>query len=82
VELVKTLGALDPGPPPRLTLYHGVGHDSWSGTNDGARLGEGLAQYPGDPAEEPWLVPYAPGLLEWMLEQTASKKKGDVGRYF
>lgn len=68
VDLVKNLGARDPVVPPRLTLYDGVGHDSWSGTYDGSRIGEGLATYASDSAVNPWLAPYAPELMTWLLQ--------------
>jgi poly(3-hydroxybutyrate) depolymerase len=67
VALVKAIGALQPEVPPRLTLYDGVGHDSWSRTYDGSGQGEGLRSYPPDPAVDPWLVPYAPDLYAWFF---------------
>lgn len=67
VNLVKAIGALDPPGAPRLTLYDGVGHDSWSRTYDLSGLEQGLAAYPEDPAVGPWLVSYAPDIYTWLF---------------
>ena len=65
--LVKAIGALDPPVAPRLTLYDGVGHDSWSRTYDLSGLGQGMTAYPEDPAVGPWLVDYAPDVYTWLF---------------
>jgi len=67
VDLIKAIGALDPPVAPRLTLYDGVGHDSWSRTYDLSGLGQGLAAYPDDPGVTPWLVRYGPDLFSWLF---------------
>ncbi|MEZ4388081.1 MAG: hypothetical protein R3D98_10995 [Candidatus Krumholzibacteriia bacterium] len=67
VEMVAALGALSPPTPPRLTLYAGVGHDSWSRTYGGEGLGEGMTAYADDPAADPWLTAYTPDLYQWFF---------------
>lgn len=67
VNLVKAVGAANPVVAPRLTLYEGVGHDSWSRTYDGSGVGQGILTYEADPAVEPWLVPYEPDLYTWLF---------------
>lgn len=67
IAMVKALGAADPVVAPRLTLYDGVGHDSWSRTYQGTGNGEGLTTYDGDPDVNPWLVPLDRDVFDWML---------------
>ncbi len=67
VNLIKAIGALDPAVTPRLTLFDGVGHNSWGRTYDCSGVGEGLSAYGADPAVEPWLVPYEPDLYVWFF---------------
>jgi predicted peptidase len=67
VTMIKAVGALEPPVAPRLTLYDGVGHDSWSRTYDASGLDQGLATYEADTAVDPWLVPYAPDLYRWFF---------------
>ncbi len=42
VAMVTAVGAMGPAVPPRLTLYDGVGHNSWARTYDGTGVGQGL----------------------------------------
>ena len=67
VNMVAAVGATSPAVPPRLTLYEGVGHDSWSRTYNGTGLGQGLTTYPNTPTADPWLVPYTPDLSTWFF---------------
>ncbi len=67
VNLVKAIGALDPAVSPRLTLFEGVGHNSWARTYDGSGLDEGIGSYPTDPAVDSWLVSFAPDLYTWLF---------------
>lgn len=67
IAMVEAIGALDPPIAPRLTLYDGVGHDSWSRTYDGSGRGQGLSTYAADPDVDPWLVAFDRDLDGWLL---------------
>jgi len=67
IAMVKALGAADPRVEPRLTLYEGVGHNSWSRTYRGTGAGEGLVHYASDDDVDPWLVPFEEDVFDWML---------------
>ena len=67
VTMIKAVGGLSPAEPPRLTLYDGVGHDSWSRTYNGDGVGQGLSQYAEAPDVTPWLVAYDPDIWSWLL---------------
>jgi hypothetical protein len=67
VSMIEALGALTPAVPPRLTLYDGVGHDSWSRTYNGDGIGQGLDTYADAPDVDPWLVPYDVDLYTWFF---------------
>lgn len=67
IAMVKALGGADPPVAPRLTLYEGVAHDSWSRTYGGSGEGQGLTHYVADAAVDPWLVTLDQDVFDWML---------------
>jgi predicted peptidase len=69
IAMIEAVGALEPAVPPRLTLYDGVGHDSWTRTYDGSGLDQGLLAYPEAPSIEPWLVTYSPDVWTWLFSR-------------
>ncbi len=47
--IVKAINQLSPAVPAKITMYHGVGHDSWTQTYDGSGMGQADPDY--DPCD-------------------------------
>jgi predicted peptidase len=56
--IVKAINDLKPEVPAKLTLYPGVGHDSWTKTYDGTGMGK----------EDPAYDPFSMDIYSWMLQ--------------
>jgi predicted peptidase len=56
--MVKAINDLKPEVPAKLTLYPGVGHDSWTETYDGSGMGK----------EDPAYDPFSMDIYSWMFQ--------------
>jgi predicted peptidase len=56
--IVKAINQLNPAVPAKLTLYPGVGHDSWTVTYDGTGMGK----------EDPAYDPFKMDIYSWMFQ--------------
>jgi len=56
VNMIQAINESSPGTRAKLTVYPGVGHDSWSRTYDGSGIGSGSTEYdPFDISVYDWL---------------------------
>lgn len=59
INMVNAINAQSPPVPARLTLYPGVGHNSWARTYDGSGMGTERADYdPFDQSIYAWMLHY------------------------
>ncbi len=64
-QMVQGINKLNPSVKARLTMYAGVGHDSWTRTYDGTGMGKEDAAYD----------PFNMDIYSWMFQYTNAKKK-------
>lgn len=57
IQLVKSINDLNPAVRAKLTIYPGVGHDSWTRTYDGSGMGTESQNY----------TPFAMSLYDWLF---------------
>ena len=60
INMINAIKALNPSLKPKLTLYPGVFHDSWSRTYDGSGMG----------TEDPLYDPFNMSIFDWMFLYT------------
>jgi predicted peptidase len=60
IDMVNAINALNPAIKAKLTIYPGVGHDSWSRTYDGSGMGTESKSYD----------PFEMSIYDWMFQYT------------